>query len=359
LKILTIIGARPQFIKASALSKTIKDSYNFINEIIIHTGQHYDSNMSKIFFDELHIPKPKYNLGIGGGTHGENTGRMIESIEKIILFEKPNWVVVFGDTDSTLAASVAASKLNIKVAHVEAGLRSFNKKMPEEINRILTDHVSEILFTPTNIASQNLISEGISPIKIKQVGDIMYDAILKFRHKKFKPNFLSIDEDQNFGLCTIHRAENTNDLKKLENIFEQLNIVSKKVKIVLPIHPRTLNALEKTNFNLHNNNLAIIEPVGYFEMNWLLDKCRFVITDSGGLQKEAFFYKKPALILREETEWIELIEHGFNKIVSADESKILNQLSIILESNLNFDTPLYGNGKTSNLIIDFLLNYSN
>lgn len=291
LKVVTIIGARPQFIKAATVSRALVEQG--VNEVIVHTGQHYDPNMSDIFFDELRIPKPQHHLGVGGGPHGQMTGRQLEKIEEVLLHERPHWVLVYGDTNSTLAGALAAAKLHIPVAHVEAGLRSFNRKMPEEINRILTDHASDLLFAPTETAVRNLANEGITGRKVELVGDVMYDAALFYRELAHKPNWfdgLNVEEGE-FVLCTIHRAENTDQPAKLCGILEGLG--DSALPIILPLHPRTKGTIEREGIVLADN-IRIVPPVGYLEMVWLEIHCRAIATDSGGVQKEAFFTASPA-----------------------------------------------------------------
>ena len=354
MKILTILGARPQFIKAGSASREIA-KHKEIQEIIVHTGQHYDANMSDIFFDEMQIPKPNYFLGIGGKSHGAMTGQMIEKIEEVALSEKPDWIMVYGDTNSTLAGAIVASKLHIKLAHIEAGLRSFNMKMPEEVNRILTDRVSNILFCPTDVAIQNLKNEGYENLdcKIVKSGDVMQDGAIFYKNLAVKPN---VEIKQDFILCTIHRAENTDDEIRLKSIFEALNEIAKEKQVILPLHPRTKKILEKLKLDLQN--LTIINPVGYLEMVWLIDNCDFVMTDSGGLQKEAYFFEKQCITLRDETEWVELIECGVNTLVGANKEKILNAYrnnSKFNKENLKLD--LYGGGKASEHIIKELSSY--
>jgi len=354
IKILTILGARPQFIKAGSLSREIT-KYEEIKEIIVHTGQHYDANMSDIFFDEMQIPKPNYFLGIGGKSHGAMTGQMIEKIEEVALKEKPDWILVYGDTNSTLAGAIVASKLHIKLAHIEAGLRSFNMKMPEEVNRILTDRVSNILFCPTDTAIQNLKNEGFQNLdcKIVKSGDVMQDGAMFYKNLAVKPN---TEIKNSFILCTIHRAENTDNETRLRNIFEALEEIAKEKQVILPLHPRTKKILE--NLKLNIQNLTIIEPVGYLEMVWLIDNCDFVMTDSGGLQKEAYFFEKQCITLRDETEWVELVECGANTLVGANKDKILEAY----RANSSFDKQnskldLYGCGKASQNIIREFLSY--
>lgn len=349
MKVVTIVGARPQFVKAAVVSRAFQARASDISEIIVHTGQHYDTNMSDVFFEEMEIPKPQYHLGIGGGTHGQNTGRMIEQIEEVLLKEKPDLLLVYGDTDSTLAGAVAAAKIHIPVAHVEAGLRSFNKKMPEELNRIATDHFSEILFTPTKTATRNLANEGISGDKVIEVGDVMYDAALYYKAKAQKPD--KIDEKSKFILCTIHRAENTDSPERLINIFTALNEVSKDTRVILPIHPRTRKILASSEIDV--SKIFFIDPVGYFQMIWLLKHCEMVITDSGGLQKEAYFFQKPCVTVRDETEWVELVEAGANTLVGADKELIV---STCIKGNpfLVSNDSLYGTGKAGEEIVKTL-----
>jgi len=351
MKIVTILGARPQFIKAGSVSREIA-KHKEITEVIIHTGQHFDANMSDIFFNEMKIPKPDYNLNINGLGHGAMTGQMLEKIEEVLLKEKPDWVMVYGDTNSTLAGALAASKLHIKIVHIEAGLRSFNMHMPEEINRILTDRISNILFCPTDTAVQNLVNEGYDDLNINVVksGDVMQDGAMFYKDLAIKPK---CDIQENYILCTIHRAENTDDEMRLRDIFEALNEIGSEQQIILPLHPRTQKIVEK--LNISTDNLTIIEPIGYLEMVWLIDNCELVMTDSGGLQKEAFFFGKPCITLRDETEWVELVENGFNVLVGADGKKILesyrNQVF-----NDDFDIDLYGRGKASRAIMSELIN---
>jgi len=352
MKIVTILGARPQFIKAGSVSREIA-KHKEIEEVIVHTGQHYDANMSDIFFDEMKIPKPDYFLGIGGKSHGAMTGQMIEKIEEVCLKEKPDWVMVYGDTNSTLAGAIVASKLHIKLAHIEAGLRSFNMKMPEEVNRILTDRVSQILFCPTDTAIQNLKNEGYDNLDVKVVksGDVMQDGTMFYKNLAQKP---SCDIQEEYILCTIHRAENTDDVTRLENIFAALNEIAKEKQIILPLHPRTKKILQESKID--TDNLTIINPVGYLEMVWLIDNCSLVMTDSGGLQKEAYFFEKQCITLRDETEWVELVENGFNTLVGADKTKILAAFdNTPAFSDKGLD--LYGGGKASENIIKELVNY--
>lgn len=348
MKILSIVGARPQFIKAAAVSNVLRTEHE---EVLIHTGQHYDENMSKIFFDELEIPKPDYDLGIGSGGHGVQTGNMLVKLEEIYLKEKPDLVLVYGDTNSTLAGALCASKLLIPVAHVEAGLRSFNKRMPEEQNRILTDHISSLLFVPTNTAIENLKNEGIST-NIYNVGDVMYDAVKHFTSiAKEKSNILdelALDKRE-YILTTIHRAENTNDINRLSDIISALN--KSKDKFILPLHPRTKKYIESYNLKL-NKNITIIEPVGYLDMINLEMNANKIVTDSGGVQKEAYFMSKPCITLREETEWIETIEAGWNILVGTNTDMITNAIADFYPTKNRID--IFGDGNAAYKILDII-----
>lgn len=354
MKLITIVGARPQFIKAAAVSREIA-KHKDIKEIIVHTGQHFDANMSEIFFDQMQIPKPDYNLEINSLSHGAMTGRMIEKIEEVLLEEKPDWVLVYGDTNSTIAGSLAAKKLHIKVAHVEAGLRSFNRNMPEEINRILTDKISDLLLCPTDTAVQNLQNEGIGKnflARIVKCGDVMQDAAIFYSELAQKPE---MDLPGKFLLATIHRAENTDDPKRLASIFNALSEISNEIPIILPLHPRTKKIISNSQLITNNSKLIIIEPIGYLEMIYLLKTCSLVMTDSGGLQKEAFFFEKPCVTLRDETEWVELVENGFNEVVGADKDKIISGYQKMSQIKNNYNINLYGNGQASKKIIYELL----
>jgi len=342
-KIVTVLGARPQFVKAAVLSRVIK-SKNEFEEVLVHTGQHYDTNMSAVFFDEMHIPEPKYNLEINGMSHGAMTGQMLLKVEEILVKEKPDIVVIYGDTNSTLAGALAAKKMHIKVAHIEAGLRSFNMRMPEEINRILTDRISDLLLCPTDEAIKNLEAEGFSNFEstVVKCGDIMKDAVEYYSEfSKKKSTIISdlkLNEDE-FVLATIHRQENTDDIKKLKSIFEGLEDISKQKKVVIPLHPRTKTILEKNNLSY---NIEVLNPVGYFDMLELLKNCNLVITDSGGLQKEAFFNKKNCIIARDETEWVELVENDLAAIIGSNKADMLNAFDKFNKTNSDFSKELYG-----------------
>ncbi len=393
MKIATIIGARPQFIKAAVVSRAIsefnkrtRNKSSLITDVIIHTGQHYDRNMSDVFFEEMSIPRPNYFLNINGLSHGAMTGQMLEKIEGVLLKEKPDIVLVYGDTNTTLSGALAAVKLHIPVAHIEAGLRSFNRRMPEEVNRVLTDHVANFLFCPTQQAVQNLKDEGIGeddllirdlkksvitpdlqipnqtnftktinyerPPKVDLVGDVMLDAAMYYRNFARKPPFALADK---FILATIHRAENTDTPSRLKSIFNGLFKISKKLPIILPLHPRTRKTLETLDLktNLYTN-VKIIEPVSYFEIIYLLEKCTMVMTDSGGLQKEAFFFEKPCITLRNETEWVELVDNGLNYLADVDSENIILLSQKALNTKHEFNKRLYGIGNAGNQIVNIL-----
>jgi UDP-N-acetylglucosamine 2-epimerase len=359
MKIISIVGARPQFIKAAFVSKKLKEQG--VKEILVHTGQHYDFNLSEVFFKELNLAKPKYNLGIGSGRHGEQTGRMISEIEKVLLQEKPNFVVVYGDTNSTLAGALAAAKLHIPVAHVEAGLRSYNKNMPEEINRVLTDHISEILFAPTDTAVNNLKNEGITK-NVYKVGDVMFDIALQTKkivdeEKIIKRYGL---KKKNFILVTIHRAENTDNKENLRNIWLALKAVAKKgIKVFFTVHPRTKKALKKYGFFRDNfpKNLVLNEPVSYFEMVALESNAKVIVTDSGGVQKEGYFFKTPCVITRKETEWTELVDIEWNMLAGSSKDKIITLIQTYYNKTSLKDkwVGFYGNGRASEKIAKMFL----
>ena len=343
-KIVTILGARPQFVKAAVLSRIIK-KHNNIEEIIVHTGQHFDSNMSAIFFDEMMIPKPKYNLEINNMSHGAMTGLMLLEIEKVLIEEVPDAVVVYGDTNSTIAGALAAKKMHIKVVHIEAGLRSFNMKMPEEINRIATDRISDLLSCPTETALDNLKKEGYDNLQIlvEKHGDIMKDAVSYYGQFSKEKSSIIIDEKlqkNHFVLATIHRQENTDDEKKLRSIFLGLEEIHKTHTVILPMHPRTKSVLNKLSIH---PKIQVIEPVGYYDMLELLKNCSIVITDSGGLQKEAFFNRKQTIVVRDETEWVELVSQGFAKVVGSNTKMILQTFDTFKATNKEFTVDLYGN----------------
>lgn len=312
-RLLTVVGARPQFIKAAAVSRAVRASEDF-EEILIHTGQHFDPMMSDVFFSELDIPPPGEHYAIHGGQHGAMTGRMLEAVEVALLKHRPDWVLVYGDTNSTLAGALAAAKLHIPVAHVEAGLRSFNRSMPEEINRVLTDHVSTLLLTPTRAGVANLAAEGITA-GVLHIGDVMQDAMMHAMSRAATSSTVLDDlglSRGSFVLATVHRAENTDDPVQLAKVIDALKHAAMERVVVLPIHPRTRAALGRTGIG--TGDIRIIDPVGYIDMARLLDGCALVMTDSGGLQKEAYFARRRCITLRNETEWVETIHHGWNRL---------------------------------------------
>ncbi len=353
MKVATIVGARPQFIKMAPVSKELRKKFK---EIIIHTGQHYDYEMNEIFFKELNIPKPDYNLGVGSGTHGYQTGEMLKKIEKVLIQERPDIVLVYGDTNSTLAGALAAVKLHIPVAHVEAGLRSFDRRMPEEINRVLTDHASDILFAPTETAVRNLENEGIKR-GVYLVGDVMVDALLQnIEVAEMESKILEKLEikKKEYLLVTVHRAENTDNREKLKSIVEAL--IESNEKIVFPAHLRTVKALKK--FNLYSllessNNIKLINPVGYIDILILEKYARKILTDSGGVQKEAYILKVPCITLRETTEWVETVQDGWNILVGSDKEKIKKAIKTF-EPSEKTHKQRFGDGKSAKRIVQVL-----
>ncbi|MCK4406656.1 MAG: UDP-N-acetylglucosamine 2-epimerase (non-hydrolyzing) [Bacteroidales bacterium] len=380
IKIITIIGARPQIIKAAAIIRAIRNKFSDqISEIIVHTGQHYDRNMSKIFFDELEIPKPDYNLNIGSASHGKQTALMIEGIEKILLTEKPHSIILYGDTNSTLAGAVAAAKIHIPVFHIEAGLRSFNKKMPEEINRIVCDHASTLLFSPTLTGFNNLIREGFDPDTkppynidnpgIYHCGDVMFDNSIYFSEVAEKKSGILKQLNLSPGkfiLTTIHRDNNTDNPERLNAIFSALKNIAENqnINIVLPIHPRTSKLL-KNNLStglykaIKNNPLIkTISPVSFLDMIVLEKNTEMIFTDSGGVQKEAYFFQKPCIIMRSETEWKEIVENKAAIVTDADETRILNAYEHFKKSNKILFPPIFGNGKASEFICEEIIKNS-
>ena len=378
MKIVTIIGARPQIIKAAALSRAINNSFSEkIDEIIVHTGQHYDTNMSQVFIDELGIPEPKYNLNIGSSSHAVQTARMMEGIERILLIEKPDYLVVYGDTNSTLAGAIAAAKIHIPIAHIEAGLRSFNKSMPEEINRIMCDHASTLLFSPTQTGYKNLIKEGVNPDGkapfnpdnpgIFHCGDVMYDNSLFFKTIADEKSTVLKDNElkgKEFILTTIHRDSNTDVPERLSAIFDALLVISEKesLEVILPLHPRTAKLMESNlNGDLYNRVkdsqwLKLIPPVSFLDMIVLESNCKLIMTDSGGVQKEAFFFKKPVVILRSETEWKEIVEAGCGIVADADGRRIVEAFETFNDGESQLSFPeIFGDGKAAEIICQTLL----
>lgn len=361
IKVITVVGARPQFIKAAAISRLIRTRFeNQIDEFILHTGQHYDNNMSQVFFDELDIPRPRYNLEISGGNHGGMTGRMLEGIENVLIAEKPDWVLIYGDTNSTLAGALASSKLHIPVAHVEAGLRSFNMRMPEEVNRIVADRLSTLLFCPTQTSVRNLAKEGLHQ-GVHDVGDVMYDVALHYRDKarttsKVISN-LSLSS-QRFALTTCHRAENTDDPDRLAGILTALALIAQEMPVILPLHPRTRGLIQKFGLSHKLEKLVVTDPLPFLDMVALEQAATIILTDSGGVQKEAFFYSVPCITMRDETEWVETVEMGWNRLTGANPDFIVQAFHDFLNSP---PTPIilspYGMGQASTLILDHLVQH--
>ncbi|MFH1892133.1 MAG: UDP-N-acetylglucosamine 2-epimerase (non-hydrolyzing) [Candidatus Zixiibacteriota bacterium] len=355
MKIVSVVGARPQFIKVAMISRELAGDPD-ITHIVVHTGQHFDNNMYSVFFEELEIPQPDYDLQIHSLSHGAMTGQMIEGLERLLKDESPDIVLVYGDTNSTLAGALAARKLHLKVAHVEAGLRSFNLDMPEEVNRVITDRISDILFCPTDAAVENLRSEGFEKLKCRIIntGDVMYDASVHYsKLAPAKSKIISRLGLDNFVLCTIHRAENTDNLSRFMGIINGLNSIAEAATVILPLHPRTRQVLSTQKIT---TRLKTIDPVGFFDMIELLKHCKLVITDSGGVQKEAYFYKKACLTLRDETEWVELAKRGYNRVVGSDSELIRRAFDDLIRSSLNFEDGLYGDGRASHYIIKELKN---
>jgi len=358
-KVVTIVGARPQFIKAAALSRAIRDDFaGRIEEVLVHTGQHFDANMSAVFFEELGIPHPRHNLEISGGTHGAMTGRMLEAVEAVLMKEKPDWVLIYGDTNSTLAGALAAAKLHIPVAHVEAGLRSHNMRMPEEVNRIVSDRISTLLLCPTQTAVTNLASEGIFK-GVHNVGDVMYDVALYYRDKAREQSKVleSLGLAANdFALATCHRAENTDDPERLKNILEALSTVAAELPVVLPLHPRTRKLVIENGLGHLLQPLKITEPLPFLDMVALEQSARLILTDSGGVQKEAFFYGVPCITMRDETEWVETVELGMNQLVGASKVGIQKAVFEVMGGNVSTpDERPYGDGLASQKIAQFLI----
>ncbi len=381
MKVVTIVGARPQFIKAATISRAIKEfdrrsqirryRKKRIQEILVHTGQHYDTLMDKVFFEELKLPRPDYHLGVGSGSHAKQTGLMLERIERVLEKEKPETVIVYGDTNSTLAGALAAAKLKIPVGHVEAGLRSYNPGMPEEINRVLTDHLSTFLFCPTDQAARNLSKEGIRDGKttvVKNVGDVMYDSILYYSELAEEKSSILRDldlalETQNsklivhdYYLATLHRAENTDDPKKLKSILKALDEIGRNTPTVLPLHPRTKKMMEVYHLFARFKNIQFIEPLSYFDMLKLEKNAAGILTDSGGVQKEAYWLSVPCFTLRGETEWVETVQRRWNTLVGTEPKKIVRAVDHLNKRKLSKKSPsIFGDGKASEAIVRLLV----
>ncbi len=354
MKVLTIVGARPQFIKAAPVSKALRAAGH--QEILLHTGQHYDYGMSQVFFDELSISEPDINLEIGSASHGRQTGQMLIGIEELLLAERPDWVLVYGDTNSTLAGALAACKLHIPIAHVEAGLRSFNRTMPEEHNRVLTDHCANLLFCPTQTAVDNLATEGITT-GVHLVGDTMYDAVLQFADIAAQRSVILQDlalEPQQYLLATVHRPYNTDHPQNLRNILTAFMEV--ETPVIFPVHPRTRKAIDALDMTvLETSTVRLIEPVGYLDMLMLEQHARLILTDSGGMQKEAYFFGVPCITLRSETEWVETVEAGWNVVVGAAKDQIVTITRDFVAPESRPD--LYGTGKAAIQIVNRLVHW--
>ena len=377
MKIVTIVGARPQFIKAAAVTRAIQrynkrcPSKQRLQEILVHTGQHYDYLMDKVFFEELKLPTPDYQLGVGSGSHAQQTGMMLEGIERVLEKENPGMVIVYGDTNSTLAGALAAAKVNIPVAHVEAGLRSYNQAMPEEVNRLLTDHLSTFLFCPTKQAIRNLSKEGVKNGRkriVKNVGDVMYDSILYYSKLAEKKSTILKDlcfagaapnselKTPSYYLATLHRAENTDNLKRLKSILRALNEIGENIPVVLPLHPRTKKMMRVYRLFSEFNNIKFIEPISYLDMLALEKNAKAILTDSGGVQKEAYWFNVPCFTLREETEWVETIKKNCNVLVGADGKRIVSEVKKLkLRRNKRGATENYGDGKAGEKIVKILI----
>lgn len=358
MKIVTVIGARPQFIKAAVVSRAFL-AHDALSEVIVHTGQHYDDNMSDVFFREMGVPAPKHHLGIGGMGHGAMTGRQLEAIEAVLLEEKPAALLVYGDTNSTLAGALAATKLHIPVAHVEAGLRSFNRRMPEEINRIVTDHAADFLYAPSEQAMKHLSDEGIMEPRAIFAGDVMYDAALVYGAEADQKSDIVERLDLTpggFRFCTAHRQENTDDPVRFAALFKALRDLAAEKPLVLPLHPRTRNCLEATgDFEGMTRGITLIDPVGFFEIIRLLREASLIVTDSGGVQKEAYYHGTPVVVMRDETEWSELVEMDWAKIAPPISAETITNAAKSIEGKTgDTTTKPYGDGSASTLIVDHL-----
>lgn len=357
IKIVTVVGARPQFIKAAAVSRTIRNEYaSMVDEIILHTGQHHDRNMSSVFFDDLKISAPKYNLEITGGSHGEMTGRMLERIERIILTEEPDWVLIYGDTNSTLAAALASAKVHVPIAHVEAGLRSFNMRMPEEVNRIVADRLSSLLLCPTKASVDNLSKEGVSK-GVYLVGDVMYDVSLFYRQLARERSKILDDlmlKEGRYVLATCHRAENTDDPFRLKSIVLALARIAQEIPLVLPLHPRTRKCLIEQNLLNEISPVVLVEPLPFLDMVRLEQSAKAILTDSGGVQKEAFFYGVPCITMRDQTEWVETVDSGWNTLASANADAIVGAFRRCEAKVRSIDTP-YGDGNAAGKCLEAIL----
>lgn len=358
MKIATILGTRPHFIKAAAVSQAIMKR-DGIEEVIIHSGQHYSANMDSVFFEQLGIPAPKYRYDVNCMGHGAMVGRIVEQVSEALALERPDFVIVYGDTNTTLAGGIAAKILHIPLAHVEAGLRSYDPVMQEETNRILVDRISDILFCPTNKAIENLRAEGFEcgNVKVVNCGDVMFDAVRLFRNRARPPKGFESLEPGQFYASTVHRAETTDTPDCLAGVLRALDKLSQEKPVVLPLHPRTKKMIENAGFELGSSSIRILEPVGYLEMLWLVSNASALITDGGGLQKEAYFLETPCVTLRDNTEWTELVDHGANLLAGTQEDSILECVDSILAQKIDFGISLYGKGNASDLIVDSLLEF--
>ncbi|HUP85924.1 MAG TPA: UDP-N-acetylglucosamine 2-epimerase (non-hydrolyzing) [Acidimicrobiales bacterium] len=358
LKVLTVIGARPQFVKSAIVSAAFAVRSD-VKETVVDTGQHYDPNMSSVFFNDMAAGPPKYSLNVGSGSHAQQTAKMLAALEPVFEDEAPDVLLVYGDTNSTLAGALCAAKLHVPIAHVEAGLRSFNRRMPEEVNRVMVDHLSDMLFAPTTVAVHNLEHEGLSPEKVHLVGDVMYDASLRFRDEAARRSDVLEKLELAPGgyiLATVHRAENTGTDARLREIFAALERTTETLPVVLPLHPRTRAVVEQWEVNaLDHTAIHVLEPVGYLDMVQLEANSAAVVTDSGGVQKEAYFYGVPCVTLREETEWTELVDSGWNRLVTPDDADAIVSVIAAAVGTVGTPSELYGDGHASEAIVNLLV----
>ncbi len=354
MRIVTVLGARPQFIKAAAVCRSLRAQPS-VESLLLHTGQHFDDDMSAVFFEELGLPAPDWNLGLGAGPHGEMTGRMLQGVEEVLLDVRPDWVLVYGDTNSTLAGALACAKLPARLAHVEAGLRSFNRTMPEEVNRVVTDHLSDLCFAPTDLAVENLEREGITGPRVVRTGDVMYDAALQFRAEAEGRLVDGVPTTTPYILATVHRAENTDAPERLAAIMEGLARAAREIPVLLPLHPRTAKALDSVA-GVDTSGITMLPPMGYLDMVSLEIGASLIVTDSGGVQKEAFFYRRPCLTLRDETEWTELVELGWNRVVPPLSGEVVaDAIAASLTAPPGVEATPYGDGHASDVIVDGLV----
>ncbi len=356
MKIATILGTRPHFIKAAPVSRAIA-AHDGVKDVIIHTGQHYSTNMDELFFQQLDIPEPNYRFNVNNVSHAPMVGRIIEHVSEALEKERPDWVIIYGDTNTSLAGALAAKILGIPLAHVEAGLRSFDTAMQEEVNRVLIDRTSDILFCPTGKAVANLNTEGfpLGKSRIIECGDVMYDAALFYKTKSIPPHGLEHLKAGLFYTATVHRAENTDTPNRLKGIFNALEILASEREVILPLHPRTRKILQNSEYDFDKSKITFIEPVGYLEMIWLIDNGAALVTDGGGLQKEAYFLETPCVTLRDNTEWTELIDAGANTLCGANTTTIVEGVNTMARKTIDYSTHFYGNGNASERIISEIL----